>query len=91
MPPIVFVKTHKTGSSTLASIFYRYAARHAATTELCAQLKRVEQKLVDPGDSRWVGYARSTLQCDAQLYAVFVQLERLVRAKRLALRTTPTA
>ena len=69
----------------------RGVARHAATTELCAQLKRVEQKLVDPGDSRWVGYARSTLQCDAQLYAVFVQLERLVRAKRLALRTTPTA
>lgn len=25
---IAFVKTHKTGSTTLASILYRYAARH---------------------------------------------------------------
>ena len=63
--------------------------RHSATTELCAQLKRIEQKLVDPMDSRWVSYARATIECDAQLYAVFVLLERLIRAKRLAVRTRP--
>lgn len=63
--------------------------RHFATTELCAQLKRIEQKVVEPTDSRWVSYARATIECDAQLYAVFVLLERLVRAKRLAVRTTP--
>ena len=63
--------------------------RHFATTELCAHLKRIEQSVVEPMDSRWVSYARATIECDAQLYAVFVMLERLVRAKRLAVRTTP--
>ncbi|WP_413872089.1 hypothetical protein [Tateyamaria sp.] len=28
MANIAFVKTHKTGSTTMASILYRYAVRH---------------------------------------------------------------
>lgn len=57
-----------------------------AAAELLNNLQRI-QTCLNPQDARWLAYARSSIQCDANLYQVFLMLERHVRAKHLSLRT----